>query len=153
MIGIVEKVDVSIGEWSGKVDFKTMQIDDYEILRGMEFMKQFEAMMVPHLKNLYIYDRLDDDPIGVPTIGAMTTKCKLTTMNVEEVKRDEEEYKSFSCTEEKLMEQSQVIRALSDSILDLSSRLEVVEKDGDAKPDIQMEIQEAYMQRLEEEYP
>jgi len=51
------------------------------------------------------------------------------------------------------MEQSQVIRALSSGILDLSSRLEVVERGGDVRPEIQMESREAYMQRLKVEDP
>ena len=82
--------------------------------------------MVPHMKKLYIYDGREDDPLGVPTVASMTVGCKLTMMNVEEVKRDEELYKRFSCTEEKHVEQLQVIRALSNSILDLSTRLKVV---------------------------
>lgn len=51
----------------------------------------------------------------------------------------------------KLMEQSQMIRELSDSILDLSSKLEAMEKDENARPDDHMESQEAYLQRLEVE--
>lgn len=86
VIGVAEKVDVTLGEWKGKVDFIVVQINDYEVVLGMEFMKKFEAIMVPHMKKLYIYDRQDEVPIGVPTIGATTFKCKLKTMNVEDVK-------------------------------------------------------------------
>jgi len=86
VIGVAKKVNVSIGEWIGKVDFTIVEIDDYEAVLGMEFMKQFEAMIVPHLKKFHIYDRHDDDRISVPTIGTTTNECKLTTMNVEEVK-------------------------------------------------------------------
>ena len=63
-------------------------------------------MIVPHMKKLYIYDERKEVPIGIPTKGATTVECKLTMMNVEEVKRDEEVYKRFSSTEEKIMEQS-----------------------------------------------
>ena len=52
----------------------------------MELMKQFEAMIVPHMKKLYIYDRCEGDPISVPTIGTTTVDCKMTTMDVKEVK-------------------------------------------------------------------
>lgn len=55
--------------------------------------------------------------------------------------------------EEILMEQSHVIRAFYDSILDLTSRLEAVEGDEDAKPKVQIESREAYMKILEEEDP
>lgn len=56
VIGVAEKVDVKLGEWTGRVDFTIVWIDEYEVVLGMEFMKQFEAMVVPHLKKLYIYD-------------------------------------------------------------------------------------------------
>ena len=75
VIGVAEKVDVTIGEWTGRVDFTIVQIDDYEAILGMEFMKQFEAMVVPHFKKLYIYDRQKDVPISVPTVGVTKLKC------------------------------------------------------------------------------
>ena len=46
-----------------------------------------------------------------------------------------------------------MIRSLYYSILDLSSRLEAMEKDEDARPDVQTEDREAYLQRLEVEDP
>ena len=42
------------------------------------------------------------------------------------------------------MEESQVIKTLSNSILDLLSRLEVVEKDEDVRLNVHMEGREAY---------
>lgn len=38
---------MKIGKWIGKVNF---------IIVGIEFMKKFEAMIMPHLMKLYIYD-------------------------------------------------------------------------------------------------
>lgn len=40
VIGITENVEVRIGEWLGKVDFTVMRMDDYEVVVGIEFMKQ-----------------------------------------------------------------------------------------------------------------
>lgn len=57
--------------------------------------------MVQHMKKLYIYDGWEDEPLGVPTMEAMTIGCKFTTMNVEDIKRDEEIYESLNCAEEK----------------------------------------------------
>ena len=39
ILGIAEKVDTTLGEWTGKVDFTIVRIDDYEAVLGMEFMK------------------------------------------------------------------------------------------------------------------
>jgi len=149
VINVAERVDVTLGEWAGKVDFIVVWIDDYEAVLGMEFMKQFEAMVVPHMKKLYIYDGREGVPISVPTVGVTKAECKLTAMNMEDDKRDEEVYKRLSSTETKLMEQSQIIQTFSDSILDLSRRLEVVEidedEDEDARSNVQMEVREAYL--------
>jgi len=49
------------------------------------------------------------------------------------------------------MEQSQVIRELSNNILDLIGKLEGVEGNKDARPKTQEESLEAYMQSSEEE--
>ena len=94
-------------------------------------MKQFDAMIVPHLRKLYIYDGREDVPIGVPTIGETRPNCKLVVMQMEDEKRMEDMSKRLSTVETKLTEQSLVIRTLFDSILDLSRRLEEVEDDDD----------------------
>ena len=82
ILGIAERVDTTLGEWTGNVDFTIVQIDDYEAVLGMEFMKRFDAMIVPHLKKLYIYDGREDVPIGVPTIGVTRLDCKLGVMQM-----------------------------------------------------------------------
>jgi hypothetical protein len=150
---IAEKVDTILGEWSGKVDFTIVRIDDYEAVLGMEFMKQFEAMVVPHLRKLFIYDGREDVPIGVPTVGVTKPDHKLGGMQMED---KEKTNKRLSSVETKLAEQELVIRSLSDSILDLSRRLEIVEDDDDeeepyVRPNIQEEDRETFLQKMEVE--
>eukprot|EP00253_Pinus_taeda_P022531 PITA_22531 len=128
ILGIAEKVDTTLGEWSGKVDFTIVRIDDYEAVLGMEFMKQYEAMVVPHLRKLYIYDGRSDVPIGVPTIGVTKTERKLGGMQVEDNGKTD---KQLASMEAKLVEQDLVIKSLSDSIVDLTRRLEQIEEDED----------------------
>lgn len=84
ILGIAEKVDTMLGEWTGKVDFTIVRIDDYDAVLGMEFMKTFDALIVPHLKNLYIYDGREDASIGVPTIGGKRPDCKVGAMQMED---------------------------------------------------------------------
>ena len=155
ILGIAKKVDTTLGEWMGKVDFTIVQIDDYEAILGMEFMKQFDAMVVPHLKKLYIYDGREDVPICVPTIGVTRPDCKLGVMKMED---KEKVNKRLSSVETKLVEQTLVIKTLSDSILDLKRRLELVEDADDddevyVRPDVQREDRVAYLQRMETEDP
>jgi len=67
--------------------------------------------------------------------------------------------KRLSNVETKLVEQSLVIKTLSDSILDLTRRLELVEDDDDdddevyVRLDVQREDRVAYLQRMETEDP
>ncbi len=64
-------------------------------------------------------------------IGVTRPECKLAVMQIEDEKHMNEMCKQLSTIEAKLAEQSQVIKALSDSILDLSRRLEEFEDDDD----------------------
>jgi len=97
VLGIAERVDTTLGEWTGNVDFTIVQIDDYEVVLGMEFMKQFDAMIVPHLRKLYIYDGREDLPIGMPTIGVTRPDCKLEVMQMEDEKQMRDEYAVVHC--------------------------------------------------------
>jgi len=136
-----------------------VQIDDYEVVLGMEFMKQFDAMIVPHLTKLYIYDGGEDVPIGVPTIGVTRLDCKLGVMQMEDEKQMEDMSKRLSTVEAKLTEHSLVIKTLSYIILDLLRRLEVVEDDDDddeevsVRQNVQGEDWVTYLQRMEIEDP
>ena len=141
ILGIAERVDTTLGEWIGKVDFSIVRIDGYEVVLGLEFMKQFDAMIFPHLKKLYIYDGREDVPIGVPTIGVTRPDCKLGVMQMEDEKIMGDMSKRLSTVETKLTEQSLVIKSLLDCILDLLRRLELVEDDDDeeevyVRPDV-----------------
>jgi len=157
VFGVAKKVDTTLGEWTGKVDFTIVWIDDYEAVLGMEFFKQFDVMIVPHLKRLYIYDGREDVPIGVPTIRVTKPDCKLAVMQMEDEKRMEDMSKQLYMVETKLTEQSLVIKTLSDSILDLSRRLELVEDDDDeeayVRPNFREEDRVTYLQRMEIENP
>lgn len=60
-----------------------VRMDDYEEVLGMEFLKQYEPMMVPHMKKLYIYNGQDYEASGVPIVVVMIDVCKLIEMNIE----------------------------------------------------------------------
>jgi len=153
VLGVAEQVDTTLGEWTGKVDFTIVRIDDYEAVLGMEFMKQYDAMIVPHLKKLYTYDGKEDVPIGVPTFGITRPNHEVATMQVRSDEGMDDVCKRLSKAETKLTEQSLVIRSLSDSILDLTRRLEVIEDKEDEAYMRPGEDQVTYLQRLEVEDP
>jgi len=37
------------------------------------------------MKKLYIYEKWDGEPLGAPTVVAIIGRCKLRTMNVEDI--------------------------------------------------------------------
>ena len=43
ILGVAERVDTALCEWTGKVDFTIVRIDDYKAMLGMEFLKQYDA--------------------------------------------------------------------------------------------------------------
>ena len=49
MIGVAEKVDTTLGDWTEKVDFTIVRIDDYEVVQGMEFCLQYISPPVIHV--------------------------------------------------------------------------------------------------------
>jgi len=154
VVGVAEKTPIEIGSWHADVDFMIVKMDDYEAVLGMEFFKEFEVMVVPHMRKLYIYDGSMDHPIGITTIGdGGTTRCKLTTMSVEDAKQHDELQGRVALMEGRLQEQAQEIMALSKSLLDVTRRLEAMEIAKDADPGIQGEDREAYMLRLEGDDP
>ena len=102
VLGVAKKVDTTLGEWIGNVDFTIVHIDDYEAVLGMEFLKQFDVMIVPHLKKLYLYDGRENVPIGVPTIGVTKPDCKLAVMQMEDEKQMEDMSKRLSMVEKNL---------------------------------------------------
>jgi len=110
VLGVAKRVDTTLGEWTKKVDFTTVWIDDYEAVRGMEFLKQYETMIIPHLKKLYIYDGREDVPIVVPTIGVTKPDCKLAVMQMEEKKWLDDVCEWLPTAGAKHTEQSLVIR-------------------------------------------
>lgn len=133
-------------------DFNIVWIDDYEAMLGMELLKQYDAMIVPHLKRLYIYDGREHVPSGVRRYD-----CKLVVMHMEDNKHLDDVCKWLSTTEAKLTEKSLVIKILSDIILDLSRWLEEVEDYDDedvyVRPNVHEEDQVTYLQRMEIEDP
>ena len=111
-------------------------------------------MMVPHIKNLYIYDGQEYEPLGVLIVATMKGEFNFTSMGVEDIKQDEEVYEILNRAEEKLIEQAKFMRELFDSVLDQTGRLEAMEDSKEVKLETHWEeIREAWMQILEEEDP
>ncbi|KAF7807841.1 Transposon Tf2-2 polyprotein [Senna tora] len=56
IFGVAQGITVSLGEWTGPVDFFVVTIDDYPILLGMEFLDKVKAVLVPFANTMCILE-------------------------------------------------------------------------------------------------
>ena len=52
--GVAKGVEVCLGKWKGKMDFSVIQMDDYPIVLGMEFLDSVNAVPIPCANTLAI---------------------------------------------------------------------------------------------------
>ncbi|XP_074306428.1 DNA damage-inducible protein 1-like [Silene latifolia] len=46
--GVAREVVIKMGEWTGKVDFTSVPMDDFKIVLGMDFLKRTPTFLAPH---------------------------------------------------------------------------------------------------------
>ena len=54
--GIAQGVHITLGTWSGKLDFSIVPMDDFKMVLGMEFFNQVHAFPLPATNSLSILD-------------------------------------------------------------------------------------------------
>ena len=68
--GIARGVELHLGAWSGKVNLSMAPLDDFDIVLGMEFLRQFNVIPLPHYNSVCI---LEEGPCMIPTVTKPTT--------------------------------------------------------------------------------
>ncbi|KAF7807858.1 Transposon Ty3-I Gag-Pol polyprotein [Senna tora] len=56
IFGVAQGNTVSLGEWTGPVDFFVVTMDDYPIVLGMEFLDKVKAVLVPFANTMCILE-------------------------------------------------------------------------------------------------
>ncbi|XP_074277500.1 uncharacterized protein LOC141601133 [Silene latifolia] len=46
--GVAREVVIKMGEWTGKLDFTSVPMDDFKIVLGMDFLKRTPTFLAPH---------------------------------------------------------------------------------------------------------
>ena len=64
VLGIAYGVKFKVGEWTGKVNFLVMELDDFDVILGDEFLLAAKATLLPFLGVLLILD--EKQPRYVP---------------------------------------------------------------------------------------
>ena len=80
--GVAREVTTKIGPWEGKVNFTVVPMDDFNIVLGMDFLRQVKAVPLPFLRSLAILE--EEAPCMVPTISEGKAKTPmLSAMQLE----------------------------------------------------------------------
>ena len=56
MLGITYGVKFKVGEWTGKLNFLVMELDDFDVILGDEFLVAAKAALLPFIGILLILD-------------------------------------------------------------------------------------------------
>ena len=73
VLGITYGVKFKVGEWTGNVNFLVMELDDFDVILGDEFLLAAKATLLPFLGVLLILDK--KQPCYVPVrCGAGNSK-------------------------------------------------------------------------------
>ena len=56
IVGIAQSVHITLGTWSGKLDFSIVPMNDFKMVLGMEFFDQVHAFSLPATNSLSILD-------------------------------------------------------------------------------------------------
>ncbi|KAG7979636.1 hypothetical protein I3843_05G140800 [Carya illinoinensis] len=75
--GVAHGVELQLGTWRGTVNFSVAPMDDFNVVLGMEFLRQFNVVSLPHYNSVCI---LEGGPCMVPTVSKPNTTQLLSAM-------------------------------------------------------------------------
>nr|CAD1839581.1 unnamed protein product [Ananas comosus var. bracteatus] len=89
--GLAKEVPVNIGSWTGKANFMSVPLDDFQVILGMEFLQTARGVPMPFLDALYMMG--DDSPCVVPVVRKTTDARQISALQLKKgVKRGELTY-------------------------------------------------------------
>ena len=54
ILGVAEQVEAKLGDWEGKMNFTAVNMDDFNLVLGLEFLRTSKAVVMPHLNSLLV---------------------------------------------------------------------------------------------------
>lgn len=67
--GVARDVDLHLGTWTGKVNLSVVPLDDFDVVLGMEFLRQFNVVPLPRFNTVCIFT---GSPCMIPTVTKPT---------------------------------------------------------------------------------
>ncbi|KAJ4717218.1 Retrotransposon protein, putative, Ty3-gypsy subclass [Melia azedarach] len=94
--GVARKVETTIGEWRGPVDWSVVPMDDHKIVLGMEFFDQIKVVPVPFANTMCILDGGKACMVPISRISKVEAKTLSAMQFKKGLKRKgEESYLAF----------------------------------------------------------
>ncbi|KAI3440852.1 3'-5' exonuclease domain-containing protein [Psidium guajava] len=71
-IGVARGVKIKVGDWTDRLDFEVIPLDDYDMILGMDFFDRAEAIIDLRTKSIIITDR------KCPTVVSLRPEVKVS---------------------------------------------------------------------------
>ncbi|KAK2967197.1 hypothetical protein RJ640_022453 [Escallonia rubra] len=78
--GMVRRVEICLGQWTGFVDFSVAQMDDFKVVLGLDFLQQVNALVSPYNNAVCIMER--GTACVVPMFGGTSSTMTPTSMRL-----------------------------------------------------------------------
>nr|CAD1823067.1 unnamed protein product [Ananas comosus var. bracteatus] len=78
--GLAKEVPVSIGSWTGKANFMSVPLDDFQVILGMEFLQTARGVPMPFLDALCMMG--DESPYVVPVVRKTTDARQISALQL-----------------------------------------------------------------------
>src|SRR5262249_26033921 len=72
VLGVVTSVQLQVGPWEGRVDFTIIELDNYELIFGLDFLWVAKVAVIPQLGKVLVMDEKQPcfvKSCGVPRLG------------------------------------------------------------------------------------
>ncbi|XP_060674828.1 uncharacterized protein LOC132804444 [Ziziphus jujuba] len=77
--GMARNVELHLGTWQGNVNFSVAPMDDFDIVLGMEFLREFNVVPLPRYNTVCI---MEGGPCMIPTMHKPSTSNRLSAMQL-----------------------------------------------------------------------
>ncbi|GMP96669.1 hypothetical protein CsSME_00045206 [Camellia sinensis var. sinensis] len=86
--GMARGIELHLGGWRGKVNFSITSLDDYDVVLGMEFLREFNVALLPHNNTMCI---MEGGPYMVPMVSKLNVKLQLLSAMYIKLETDKKE--------------------------------------------------------------
>lgn len=80
VIGKAKDVSMRLGDWTGVINFTVVQLDDFDVVLGQDFLRTTKATPVTCVDSMVVFS--GNDPIVVPMVRKHLEPAPLSTLSI-----------------------------------------------------------------------